>query len=79
MCSSVYIDTEDQVMKLYPLTSDQAAFIWQRGGTVWRMAFCVTRELPIQYNGEDLINQRDGLTTRKIINEFSRREDYPTN
>ena len=64
-------------MKLHKLTPEQAAFIWNRGGHVSRMVFCVRRELPMPFTGEDLVERRDGLATKAVINQFSRREDYP--
>jgi len=64
-------------MKLHDITPEQARFIWSRAGAVFKMQMCVTRELPVLYTGEDYINGIPALAEKRVINEFSRRDDYP--
>lgn len=64
-------------MKLHNITSEQARFIWMRSGTVYVMKMQVTRELPVPYTGEDYNNGIPALAEKRVINQFSRRDDYP--
>jgi len=64
-------------MKLYPITGKQARFIWERSGAVYSMKLCVTRELPMPWTGEDWFNCPPALAEKRVINQFSSRDDYP--
>ena len=65
-------------MKMHKLTSEQARFIWTRGGNVYRMKLQVTKEILMPYTGADFIDGAEALAEKREINKFSRRSDYPT-
>ena len=66
-------------MKLHKLTIEQARFIWMRAGTVYTLqdTFRYTN-IPSVYNGTDYINGVPAHAERRVINQFNKRDDYPT-
>ena len=64
-------------MKLHNISIEQARFIWMRNGAVYKMVDCGRRTLPMTYNGEDYIDGIQALAEKRIINQFSKRSDYP--
>jgi hypothetical protein len=64
-------------MKLHPLTSEQARFIWMRNGAVYTMMETTRYTLPVLYNGENFIDGSPGYAEKRTINQFSKRDDYP--
>lgn len=64
-------------MKLHDISPEQARFIWMRAGTVYKLQMCVTRKLPVSYTGEDYIDGIPALAEKRVINQFSQRDDYP--
>ena len=66
-------------MKLHGLTSEQARFIWMRGGNVYTMIETTRYTLPERYTGEDYIDGVAAFAEKRTINLFSKRADYPLN
>ena len=65
-------------VKLHPLTSEQARFIWARTGYVYVLQETIRHgDIPVPYDGGDYIEGVPGYTELKTIKKFSRREDYP--
>jgi len=65
-------------MKLHEITPEQARFIWMRAGTVYTLqnSFRYTN-IPTPYTGADYIEGVPAHAERRVINIFSRRDDYP--
>ena len=65
-------------MKLHKLTPEQARFIWMRSGSVYTLQDLFRyANVPTPYKGSDYIDGNEGYAERKVINQFSKRDDYP--
>jgi len=64
-------------MRLVPITPDQAAFIWDRNGDVLTPNPFGDGYHPLRYTPTDRINLATGLVSRRTLNQFTRRADFP--